>query len=115
MLGITYWAFLATMHSDPSLLVPLYCLTGFSVGIVGAVPSIAIRGFPPAVRFTGLSFSYNVAYAIFGGFTPILVSLMMTVSPLSPTWYVAALSLMGVVLGLWLAISPRGRELMRIV
>ncbi|WP_176503025.1 MFS transporter [Cobetia sp. 5-11-6-3] len=114
LLGITYWVFLATMHSDPSLLVPLYCLTGFSVGIVGAVPSIAIRGFPPAVRFTGLSFSYNVAYAIFGGFTPILVSLMMTVSPLSPTWYVAALSLMGVVLGLWLALSPRGRELMEI-
>ncbi|MGO2414367.1 MULTISPECIES: MFS transporter [Cobetia] len=114
LLGVTYWVFLTTMHSDPSLLIPLYCLTGFSVGIVGVVPSIAIRGFPPVVRFTGLSFSYNVAYAIFGGFTPIMVAAMMESSPLSPIWYVGALSVMGVVLGLWLAVNPRGREMMNV-
>jgi hypothetical protein len=33
-----------------------------------------VKAFPPVVRFSGLSFSYNVAYAIFGGLTPMVVS-----------------------------------------
>jgi hypothetical protein len=45
-------------------------LAGFAVGIVGAVPYVMVNAFPPVVRFSGLSFSYNVAYAIFGGLTP---------------------------------------------
>ncbi|MGS6497678.1 MFS transporter, partial [Enterobacter hormaechei] len=45
---------------------------------------------------------YNVSYAIFGGLPPIVVTLLMGLSPLAPAWYVLALSLMGVVLGMWL-------------
>jgi len=59
--------------------------------------------FPPAVRFSGLSFSYNVAYAVFGGMTPVLVSLLLPVLGAQvPAWYVMALSLVGVGVGLYL-------------
>lgn len=68
-----------------------------------------VRAFPPEVRFTGISFSYNVSYAIFGGLTPIVVTVLMGVSPLAPAWYVLALSLMGLVLGVWLRQSEGRR------
>ncbi|SUX75761.1 transport protein [Citrobacter freundii] len=61
-----------------------------------------VRAFPAEVRFTGISFSYNVSYAIFGGLTPIAVTMLMSVSPMAPAWYVLALSLVGLGLGIWL-------------
>jgi hypothetical protein len=56
-----------------------------------------VRAFPPAVRFSGISFAYNVAYAIFGGLTPLVVKLMMQRAPLAPAWYVAAVCVLGVI------------------
>ena len=80
----------------------MYALVGFSVGIVGAVPYVLVRAFPAEVRFTGISFSYNVAYAIFGGLTPIFVTLIMRVTPMAPAYYVLALSAIGLLTGIYL-------------
>ncbi|WP_017461068.1 MFS transporter [Dyella ginsengisoli] len=83
--------------------LPLYALAGFCVGVVGVVPTVMVQAFPPAVRFSGLSFSYNVAYAVFGGITPPLISaLLKGLGPLAPAYYVAlaALAAMGVAMGL---------------
>lgn len=57
---------------------------GLCVGVVGAVPYVMVRAFPAEVRFTGISFSYNLSYAIFGGLTPIAVTMLMGVSPMAP-------------------------------
>lgn len=84
----------------PEYLFELYGLAGFSVGVVGAVPFVMVRSFPAEVRFTGISFSYNFAYAIFGGLTPVLVTVLMSISPMAPSWYVVALSLLGIGIGL---------------
>ena len=79
-----------------------------------------VRAFPAEVRFTGISFSYNVSYAIFGGLTPIAVTMLMGVSPMAPAWYVLALSLMGLGLGIWLRqgmdrdVAAAGGELQRL-
>ena len=69
------------------------------MGVVGTVPAVMIQLFPPAVRFSGISFSYNLAYAIFGGLTPLIISLLIQKSPLAPALYVAALAVLGLVLG----------------
>lgn len=45
---------------------------------------------------------HNLSYAIFGGLTPIAVTMLMGVSPMAPARYVLALSLMGLGLGIWL-------------
>ncbi|KZQ87087.1 hypothetical protein A3N55_19085 [Enterobacter hormaechei subsp. steigerwaltii] len=105
------WAFYHLAGTHPEQLFLLYGVVGLCVGVVGAVPYVMVRAFPPEVRFTGISFSYNVSYAIFGGLTPIVVTVLMGVSPLAPAWYVLALSLMGLVLGGWLRQSEgrRGR------
>jgi len=42
-----------------------------------------------------VSFSYNVAYAIFGGLTPVAVTSLLPIDRLAPAHYVVALSLLG--------------------
>ena len=39
---------------------------------------------------------------MFGGLTPIAVTMLMSVSPMAPAWYVLALSRVGLGLGIWL-------------
>ncbi len=103
MLGFTSLLLYQQMGVAPENLYLLYALCGFFVGVIGIVPSVAVQAFPPVVRFSGLSFSYNVAYAIFGGLTPILISLALPLDPLAPAHYVAVLSVLGVGIGalLW--------------
>jgi hypothetical protein len=84
------------------LLVPLYALAGFTVGVFAVVPCVMIAAFPPQIRFSGISFSYNLAYAIFGGLTPILVSWLLGFDPLAPAHYVGALCLLGFGVGIFL-------------
>ncbi|XLM22940.1 MFS transporter, partial [Chromobacterium piscinae] len=78
-----------------SQLYTLYTLLGFSVGIVGAVPLVMVRVFPPPVRFSGLSFSYNVAYAFAGGLTPVLLSLWLKYDAMAPSYYLMVQCLIG--------------------
>lgn len=107
--GASY-AFYHGLASDTSQLVPLYVLAGFAVGIVGAVPYVMVNAFPAVVRFSGLSFSYNVAYAIFGGLTPMLVTLWMKSDMLAPSHYVVSLSVLGFAIGLWLWLQQRSQS-----
>ncbi|MDX7778809.1 MFS transporter [Aeromonas hydrophila] len=107
--GASY-AFYHGLATDTSQLVPLYALAGFSVGIVGAVPYVMVNAFPAVVRFSGLSFSYNVAYAIFGGLTPMLVTLWMKEDVLAPSHYVVSLAALGFVLGLLLWLQQRSQR-----
>ncbi|MDD4964441.1 MAG: MFS transporter [Gallionella sp.] len=90
------------MTVAPESIYGWYALCGFFVGVIGVIPSAAVLAFPPVVRFSGLSFSYNVAYAVFGGLTPVLVSLLVPLSPLAPAYYVLALSALGVGIGAYL-------------
>ena len=91
----------------PHYLYAAYGLAGLCVGVVGVTPFIMVKAFPAEVRFTGISFSYNVAYAIFGGLTPITVTFVMKLTPMAPLWYVLSLAAMGCVLGGWLLHSGK--------
>jgi len=101
-LGATSWLFYQQMGVAPEHIYSMYALCGFFVGVIGVVPGVAVQTFPAAVRFSGLSFSYNVAYAVFGGLTPVVVSLLLRSDPLAPAHYVVALSVIGVGLGIYL-------------
>ncbi|WP_224243365.1 MFS transporter [Hyalangium gracile] len=94
---------------QPEHLVPLYVLAGACVGVVGVVPTVMVHSFPAAVRFSGLSFSYNVAYAIFGGLTPPLVQLMVKTTPMAPAYYVGAVCLIGLGVSAYLLFVGRAR------
>jgi MFS family permease len=102
MLGITSALFYQQMSVAPQNIDELYALCGFFVGVIGVVPSVAVKAFPPVVRFSGLSFSYNVAYAVFGGLTPLVVSMLLPLDRLAPAHYVAVLSVVGMMIGWYL-------------
>ncbi|SMG01117.1 MFS transporter [Burkholderia singularis] len=96
-LAFCYYALFGQLAADATRLVPFYALVGFVVGTIGAVPFVMVKSFPAVVRFSGISFSYNVSYAVFGGMTPVIVSLLMKSNPLAPAWYVAAICVLGAV------------------
>jgi MFS family permease len=79
----------------PSALLPLYVLAGIGTGGVVLTPIIMVRAFPPQVRFSGVSFSYNVVYAVFGGITPPLVLLLAHLDRIGPAHYIAAVTIAG--------------------
>ncbi|MGO3533160.1 MFS transporter [Pseudomonas helleri] len=99
---ITSWTFYHSLLQHPDWLFPLYALSGLFVGTIGAVPYVMVKAFPPVIRFSGLSFSYNLAYAIFGGLTPMAVTLLLKESSMGPAYYVAIISLMGLCVGAYL-------------
>jgi MFS family permease len=105
LLAVFSSAFYQSLGTAPELLFPLYGLAGLAVGVIGTVPYIMVQSFPAAVRFSGISFSYNVSYAIFGGLTPVLITLLQRWTPLAPSYYVLALCLLGFVIGLGLQVS----------
>ncbi|MFT3896363.1 MAG: MFS transporter [Thermomonas sp.] len=102
LLGLAFcWFYLGAQAGEYSQW--RYALAGIAVGLTALVPAIAVGGFPAPVRFSGLSFSYNVAYAIAGGLTPVLLSLAMKDNHAAPMHYIAGMSLLGVALGLFVA------------
>ena len=94
LIAATYGLYLGAARL-PSALVLFYALAGIGAGSVALTPIVMVRSFPPSVRFTGVSFSYNIAYAVFGGLTPLLVSWLAHLDRLSPAHYVAAVATLG--------------------
>lgn len=100
------WNFYSSLGTRPEQVFFTYGLAGLSVGIVGAIPYVMVHSFPAEVRFSGISFSYNVAYAIFGGLTPMVVSLLTKYSVMAPAYYVLSLAVLGFALGVYLYRNP---------
>lgn len=103
MLAVFSGLFFGSLPKDIPHTILLYSLAGFSLGTVAVVPMILVALFPPAVRYSGFSFSYNVAYSVFGGFTPILVSLWMKNHSLAPAYYLIGVCAMAFVLAIYLS------------
>ena len=99
LLGSSY-LFYSWLPDAPVFLNLTYALTGFFVGSVTMVPIVAVRLFPAPVRFSGLSFSYNVSYAIFGGLTPVVLTLWLRTNQMAPAYYVGGLAILGMLLAL---------------
>lgn len=109
LLGISGWLFYSSLLAG-GYSPALYVLAGVAVGITALVPSIAVDGFPAQVRFSGLSFSYNVAYAIAGGLTPVLLSLALKDNPAAPMHYMLAMAALGVALGVYVTARPHAAD-----
>jgi hypothetical protein len=80
----------------PSSLLALYALAGVGVGGSVFTPIMMIRAFPAWIRFTGVSFSYNLAYPLFAGLTPLFISGLVHPDRLVPAHYVAAVTVLGI-------------------
>jgi MHS family proline/betaine transporter-like MFS transporter len=63
--------------------------------------------FPPSVRSTGLSLSYNIAVPIFGGFAPYFVTRFDGGSHLAAAWYMIACALPTLAALVWMRAARR--------
>lgn len=84
----------------------LYGLASVFKGMVGLVPCFMVRAFPGNVRFTGISFSYNIAFAFFGGLTPVLIGTLLPAAPFVHIHYLLLVALGTCLLGLYVYFRP---------
>ena len=103
----TYALYLGAQRM-PSVLLSVYLLAGLGAGITVLIPIAMVKMFPPAVRFTGVSFSYNIAYAVFGGMTPVLVARLAQLNPFGPAHFVACVAAVGLLGILFAPIAGEG-------
>ncbi|WP_419537268.1 MFS transporter [Endozoicomonas sp.] len=61
--------------------------------VTGIAPLLLSKVFPTSIRYSGVAFSYNACFAIFGGLTPLIaMALINTTGTLSAPGYYLALS-----------------------
>jgi MFS family permease len=107
--GIATFTFYSYAGTSLQNMFVLYGVMGLSVGMAGAVPYVMVRAFPASVRFSGLSFAYNVSYAVFGGLTPIGVTTALAINPMAHAWYLVFIAILAFAIGLYLYL--RGSEI----
>lgn len=74
-----------------------YAVAGLACGVVGAVPSVMVGLFPARIRVSGISFTYNIAYAIWASITPLLLIGLMPWSPWICVMFCAVMGAVGIV------------------
>ena len=75
-------------------------LLGLFSGTVGVVSYSLVKMFPAPIRFSGISFSYNVAYAIAGGLTLPLVQWISLYRDIGAVYYIVVLCLITLITSL---------------
>jgi MFS family permease len=72
-----------------------YAIAGLACGIVGVVPSVMVGLFPAEIRVSGISFTYNIAYALWASTTPLMLIALMPWSPWVCVGYCAVMGGVG--------------------
>lgn len=73
-----------------------YAVAGLGCGVVGAVPSVMVSLFPARIRVSGISFTYNIAYAAWASVTPLLLIGLMPWSPWICVIFCAVMGAVGI-------------------
>ena len=72
-----------------------YAVAGLSCGVVGVVPSVMVGLFPARIRVSGISFTYNIAYALWASVTPLALIALMPWSPWVCVAYCVGMGVVG--------------------
>lgn len=88
--------------TQEGFLIPLaaQCLFAVLVGsYISCIPALLVELFPTRVRFTGMSISYNMCAALFGGTAPVVATWMIekTGSNTSVAFYLMACSIISLI------------------
>ncbi|NIF27275.1 MFS transporter [Pantoea sp. Tr-811] len=85
-----------------------YALAGLACGVVGVVPSVMVGLFPAEIRVSGISFTYNVAYALWASTTPLALIALMPWSPWVCVGFCLVMGTVGLLTALYF--GHRGRR-----
>jgi MHS family proline/betaine transporter-like MFS transporter len=82
----------------------------------GAYGQMLAEIFPTVSRYTGVAFSYNLGVAILGGFTPFIVTYLISAlhTPLAPIYWLFPLILIALILTAVLYKETKGIDLMAV-
>jgi MFS family permease len=92
----TYPLFLMFNQESVALVVASYMIFSIIFGFIPSAYSAILSGlFRTSVRYSGIAMSYNFAYAIFGGLSPVIctVAIHYFDSVLAPAFYIMAIAL----------------------
>ena len=107
-LAIVSLYFYATLSKDISIdLLYIHCaIFGLFTGAIATLPIVGTRAFPPKIRYSGISFSHNLAYAIFSAITPTLTLYLLNPAHilgenayLGAGIYISFVAILGVMVG----------------
>jgi MHS family proline/betaine transporter-like MFS transporter len=107
---VAYPSFWLLTQGDFIYLLLGQLLFAIPVGLLlGPVPIVLVELFPIAVRYTGMSLSYNFSAAFFGGTTPMVSTWLIEKSGVStsPAFYVMLCAVITFVTLLYFKESPR--------
>lgn len=108
--AMTTFAFYAMAGVSYGALYVLYSVMGIAIGLMAAVPYVMVMVFPARVRVTGISFSYNISYAVFGGLAPVFLAYLVQMTPMAVAYYLLFVSALGFGLGAYLAVHTHMLE-----
>jgi len=82
-------------NSNTTSLIAVFALAIISAMIIGPLPSTLAELFATENRYTSVAISYNVAFAIFGGLTPFILTWLIHAAekPMIPAFYIAVCAL----------------------
>lgn len=94
----------AVFNSQNLLFVSLsYLSFALIFGLIpGAYSAILCSLFPTQVRYSGIALSYNLAYALFGGLSPVIctIAIQELGNPLAPAFYCMTIAALAICVGL---------------
>ncbi|MEP7454108.1 MFS transporter [Phyllobacterium sp. SB3] len=97
-IGAVSYAKIANSHSLE--LLALCAIVGLSGGVTAGTPYVMVASFPARIRYTGVSFAYNMSYAFLGGVMPVLINAVSPLGVIAPVLFFVALSISALGMGL---------------
>jgi len=83
-----------------AILAAMICFAVLEAMFQSVMPAIMTEAFPTSVRYTGLSVSYNISLALFGGTTPLISTWLVKLSGgdiMAPAFYLIGTSVLGII------------------
>lgn len=111
LLIVQTFIFYYHLQAGGDYILIMYAVLGFFAGIVGMVPAILVQLFPTNVRLTGLTFSYNIIYALVGGIVPFMLGYVTLYISFAPALYIAFIGIIGTIMGLYFYNVPEHKKI----
>jgi MHS family proline/betaine transporter-like MFS transporter len=83
-----------------AILVAMICFAIIEAMFQSVMPALMTESFPKSVRYTGLSVSYNISLALFGGTTPLISTWLVKIfngNVMAPAYYLIATAILGII------------------
>jgi MHS family proline/betaine transporter-like MFS transporter len=88
-----------------AILIAMLVFSVFEAMFQAVIPALMTESFPTSIRYTGLSISYNISLALFGGTTPLLCTWLIKVSGGNvwmPAYYLIATCIIAILTALFI-------------